>query len=110
MIVVIGALEAIWLARDSSLWAAIANGVEGVGASSPAHAANTSSELNARRAALRVHEKITDEIEAGSSGRAYKAAAGHLRAVEAGQVNPGDGQQILANLLDDVILPRGPNS
>lgn len=93
MIVVIGALEAIWSAHDTQVWKTVADGID-VEADPSAPLA-----ISTRRAALRAHEKLVAEIEAGNADRAYKIAAGHLNAAHTNTLRSGDDRQILASLL-----------
>lgn len=94
MIVVIGALQAIWSAHESLVWETIADGIE-VEADPAVPPAR-----NARRAALRVHEKLIAEIAAGNSDKASALAASHLRAAHANTLRSGHHRVIQASLLD----------
>ena len=103
MIVVIGALQAIWSAHDSYVWETVADGADGEADPDAPLAINT------RRAALRAHEKLTDEIEAGNADRAYKISAGHLHAAHTNTLQSADDRHIVASLLSDIApLPGAP--
>jgi GntR family transcriptional regulator, transcriptional repressor for pyruvate dehydrogenase complex len=73
MIVVIGSLETIWSAHESSVWDEAQDSSEEVAHDSPM-ASKT------RRAALRAHEKLLAAIEAGNEERAAAISASHLTA------------------------------
>ena len=91
MIVVIGALEAIWSAHDSMVWESIADDIElGVDASS-ARAGAT------RREALRVHEKLLAHIVAGRADKAGALAATHVQAAHAVTLRRSEHEVILAS-------------
>jgi DNA-binding FadR family transcriptional regulator len=82
MIVVIGALEAIWSAHESSVWSNVAGAG---GKARPAATRVTDSEFHdapmsrkVRRDAIRAHENLLAAIEAGDENRAQTLAAAHL--------------------------------
>jgi DNA-binding FadR family transcriptional regulator len=118
LIVVIGALQAIWSAHDSLVWETVTVTVTvGVGvtvAEGSDGEAGPSSLLarGTRRAALRAHERLADEIEAGNADKAYELAAAHLRASHANTLRTCDERRIVASLLSDVRPglsgPAGP--
>lgn len=93
MIVVIGALQAIWAAHDSLVGETAADGVD-VAADPAAPLA-----LKTRRAALRAHEKLVNEIEAGNADRAYQISADHLHAAHDNTHQSADDRQVVASLL-----------
>jgi GntR family transcriptional regulator, transcriptional repressor for pyruvate dehydrogenase complex len=73
MILVIGALEAIWSAHEVSVWDEKAAAGAGAAAEPDAPLARRT-----RRAALRDHEKLLAAIEAGNAERAFTLASAHL--------------------------------
>jgi DNA-binding FadR family transcriptional regulator len=91
MIVVVGALEAIWSAHESAVWSNVAAGAAGAagargrGAARPAAARDVDAESPdapmsraVRRDAIRAHEGLLAAIEAGDGDRAQTLAAAHL--------------------------------
>jgi DNA-binding FadR family transcriptional regulator len=79
MTVVVGALETIWSAHESSVWSSAA----GARRRSPADAAAAGSDppvasRRVRRDAIRDHESLLAAIETGSESRAQKIASTHL--------------------------------
>jgi DNA-binding FadR family transcriptional regulator len=99
MIVVIGALQAIWSAHDSLVWASIADGRDVEADPSAPLARNT------RRAALRAHEKLLEEIENGNSEKASRIAAAHLSAAHSRTLSSESRQTVVASLVTDAT-PR----
>jgi DNA-binding FadR family transcriptional regulator len=89
MIVVIGALQAIWSTHDSLVWETIADRPD------------AESGRDTRKAALRAHEKLLEAIELGNSDKASKIAAGHLDASHSKTLSSGEQQGILASLVAD---------
>nr|BFE38821.1 GntR family transcriptional regulator [Actinomadura rugatobispora] len=82
MIVVVGALEAIWSAHESAVWSTVATG-HGPARSAAAEAADAESpdapmSRAVRRDAIRAHENLLAAIEAGDGDRAQTLAAAHL--------------------------------
>lgn len=82
MIVVVGALEAIWSAHESSVWSDVTGGRR---TARPAASRATDPESydepmsrTVRRDAIRAHERLLAAIEAGNEGRAQRLAAAHL--------------------------------
>ncbi|MDA2895311.1 GntR family transcriptional regulator [Mycolicibacterium sp. BiH015] len=65
MILLIGSLEVIWSAHESSVW-------------SDEHHAGDPMDPKAMRAALRAHQKLLDAIAEGNSARAVRLAQDHL--------------------------------
>jgi DNA-binding FadR family transcriptional regulator len=101
MIVVIGSLEAIWSAHESSIWDEAQPGNEEVPNDSPM-ASKT------RRAALRDHEKILAAIEAGNEERAGTLSARHLTATRQSTLASSRHAIIAANLVGEIDLsPAG---
>jgi GntR family transcriptional repressor for pyruvate dehydrogenase complex len=97
MIVVVGSLEAIWSAHESSVWdeAEVREG--------PSDSAMASKTL---RAAIRDHEKILAVIEAGNEERAGTLSARHLTAARQSTLASSSRTGITANLLSQLeMLP-----
>jgi GntR family transcriptional regulator, transcriptional repressor for pyruvate dehydrogenase complex len=101
MIVVIGSLEAIWSAHESSVWDEAQRGSEEVPPDSPM-AAKT------RRAALRDHEKLLAAIEVGNEERAASLSAAHLTATRSSTLASSHHETIKANLVGGVDLSAAP--
>jgi DNA-binding GntR family transcriptional regulator len=97
MIVVIGSLEAIWSAHESSVWDEARQGREEVPLDSPM-ASKT------RRAALRDHEKLLAAIEAGNEERAAALSAAHLTATRRSTLASSHHETIKANLVGGIDL------
>jgi DNA-binding FadR family transcriptional regulator len=97
MIVVIGSLEAIWSAHESSVWDEAQPGDEDVPPDSPM-ASKT------RRAALRAHEKLLAAIEAGNEERAAAVSASHLTATRRSTLGVAHHTTIQANLVGGIEL------
>jgi GntR family transcriptional repressor for pyruvate dehydrogenase complex len=97
MIVVIGSLEAIWSAHESSVWDEAQRGGQEVPPDSPM-ASKT------RRAALRDHEKILAAIEAGNEERAGTLLASHLAATRRSTLASSRHETIKANLVGGIDL------
>lgn len=97
--VVIGSLETIWSAHESTVW--------GEASDEPQHDSQPRrTEVKAmRRAALRDHEKILAAIEKGDQERAAALAARHLAATRTSTLSSTTRQFVEANLLGDVNLP-----
>lgn len=93
MIVVIGALQAIWSAHDSLVWATVADGADVEADPSAPLARKT------RRAALRTHEKLVDEIERGNSAKATSLAAAHLSASHTNTLESSEHETVRASLV-----------
>jgi DNA-binding FadR family transcriptional regulator len=92
MLVIIGSLETIWTAHESSVWADATTG-EGDPDSPMAR--------KSRRAALRDHEKLVDAIEAGDQDRTARLAGAHLEATRRSSLDTSGGAQVNTNLLDE---------
>lgn len=99
MIVVIGSLERIWSAHESSEWddARDSAAVEDDPESPMAR--------KTRRAALRDHEKILAAIEAGNQDRATSLAAAHLSATCSSTLASSRYETINANLVGGIEVP-----
>jgi GntR family transcriptional regulator, transcriptional repressor for pyruvate dehydrogenase complex len=97
MIVVIGSLETIWSAHESSVWDEAQQGNDEVPSDSPM-ASKT------RRAALRDHEKILAAIEAGNEERAGTLSAHHLTATRQSTLASSRHAYIAANLVGEIDL------
>ncbi|GAA0959988.1 FadR/GntR family transcriptional regulator [Actinocorallia libanotica] len=93
MIVVIGALQAIWSAHDSLVWATVADGADIEADPSAPLARRT------RRDALRVHERLVDEIERGDPAKATRLAAAHLDLSHANTLESGEHETVQAKLV-----------
>jgi GntR family transcriptional regulator, transcriptional repressor for pyruvate dehydrogenase complex len=97
MIVVIGSLETIWSAHESSVWGST-EGSSGDVATEPALTTKS------RRAALRDHEKILAAIEAGDEDRAGTLSARHLTATRQSTLDSAASGAIAANLVSEIDL------
>jgi GntR family transcriptional regulator, transcriptional repressor for pyruvate dehydrogenase complex len=97
MIVVIGSLEAIWSAHESSVWDEAQRGSGEVPADSPM--AST-----IRRAALHDHEKILAAIEGGNEERAGALSATHLTATRRSTLASSHHETVKANLVGGADL------
>lgn len=98
MIVVIGSLERIWSAHESSVWDDAGPGTVEDDSDSPMA-------KRTRRAALRDHEKILAAIEAGNEERATSLAAAHLSATRSSTLASSRYETINANLVGGVEVP-----
>jgi GntR family transcriptional regulator, transcriptional repressor for pyruvate dehydrogenase complex len=90
MILLIGSLELIWSAHESSVWSDRNDPAE------PAKMAKT------RRAALRDHQRLLDAIRDGNATRAVRLAQDHLAAARRNTLAFGTGKTIEAKLMSDV--------
>jgi GntR family transcriptional regulator, transcriptional repressor for pyruvate dehydrogenase complex len=97
MIVVIGSLEAIWSAHESSVWGSTEGSSADASPESPL-AAKT------RRAALRDHEKVLAAIEAGDEDRAGTLSARHLTATRQSTLDSAASSAIAAHLVSEIDL------
>ncbi|AFM16521.1 transcriptional regulator [Mycolicibacterium chubuense NBB4] len=86
MILLIGSLEVIWSAHESSVW-------------SDDHHAGDPMEPQTMRAALRDHHKMLDAIAEGNAARAVRLAAGHLAAARRNTLAVGKTKTIEAKLI-----------
>lgn len=103
MIVVIGSLEAIWSAHESSVWDEAAPADEDVPPDSPM-ASKT------RRAALRAHEKLLAAIEAGNEERAAALSASHLTLTRRSTLASNQHPTIQASLVGGIDLSAARQS
>ncbi|MCA2186428.1 FadR/GntR family transcriptional regulator [Nonomuraea cavernae] len=94
MIVIIGSLEIIWTAHESTVWSEASLNEETDPDSPMAR--------KSRRAALRDHEKLVDAIEAGDGARAVKLASAHLAATRRSSLGSADGDIVNTDLLDNL--------
>jgi DNA-binding GntR family transcriptional regulator len=94
MIVVVGSLEAIWSAHESSVWDDAKQGADTLPPHSPMA-------KKSRRAALRDHEKLLATIEAGNQDRAVALAAAHLSATRRSTLATSQYPTIKANLVGE---------
>jgi GntR family transcriptional regulator, transcriptional repressor for pyruvate dehydrogenase complex len=97
MIVVVGSLEAIWSAHESSVW-------DEAGAGSGDLTPDSPMDGKIRRAALRDHEKILAAIEAGNEERAGQLSARHLTATRQSTLASSRRTSVTANLLSEIDL------
>lgn len=86
MILLIGSLELIWSAHESSVWS------DG----EPAPMVD-----NTRRAALRDHQRLLDAIRDGNAARAVRVAQDHLAAARRNTLAVGSEKTIEARLMSD---------
>jgi GntR family transcriptional repressor for pyruvate dehydrogenase complex len=99
MIVVVGALQAIWNSHEAMVWESIADGVfADSDPSVPLARAN-------RRAALRAHEKMVADIAAGNPEKASAHAASHLQAAHTTTLSSNQHPVIRASLVGGMRLP-----
>jgi GntR family transcriptional repressor for pyruvate dehydrogenase complex len=98
MIVVIGSLERIWSAHESSVW-------DDTGTPSDDEDTESPMAKKTRRAALRDHEKILAAIEAGNGDRAVSLAAAHLTATRSSTLASSRYETINANLVGGIEVP-----
>jgi GntR family transcriptional regulator, transcriptional repressor for pyruvate dehydrogenase complex len=88
MILLIGSLELIWSAHESSVWSDETNTADPM-------------EDNTMRAALRDHQRIVDAIRDGNQARAVKLAQGHLAAARRNTLAVGADKTIEAKLISN---------
>jgi DNA-binding GntR family transcriptional regulator len=86
MILLIGSLELIWSAHESSVWS---------------DENNSADPLNRKtmRAALRDHQRLLDAIRDGDSSRAVRLAQDHLAAARRNTLAVGNDKTIEAKLI-----------
>jgi DNA-binding FadR family transcriptional regulator len=94
MILLIGSLELIWSAHESSVW-------DGHGEPMVD---------KTRRAALRDHQRLLDAICDGNAARAVRLAQDHLAAARRNTLAVGADQTIEARLISDLGPRLGPRS
>jgi DNA-binding FadR family transcriptional regulator len=97
MMIVLGSLEAIWSAHESTVWDEARTGDD-----YPPDSAMASSKT--LRAALRDHEKILAAIEAGNADRAGTLLARHLSATRQSTLESSHQATITANLVGEIDL------
>lgn len=100
MKVVIGSLETIWSAHESTVWG------EATQLSRQETDPDSPNARKWRRAALRDHERILDAIETGNETRAIALASSHLAATRSSTLASASHDKINANLLDSIDLSR----
>ena len=93
MILLIGSLELIWSAHESSVWSDYSDSAE------PAPMIDKT-----RRAALRDHQRLLDAISDGNPTRAVRLAQDHLAAARRKTLAFGTEKTIEAKLMSDVGL------
>lgn len=98
MKVVIGSLETIWSAHESTVWG------EATQLSRHDTDPDSPNARKWRRAALKDHQKILDAIIKGDEKRASVLAATHLTASRASTLESSSTDRVSANLLDTVDL------
>jgi GntR family transcriptional regulator, transcriptional repressor for pyruvate dehydrogenase complex len=91
MILLIGSLELIWSAHESSVW---------TDSNDPAEPVRMADKT--RRAALRDHQRLLDAISEGNPARAIRLAQDHLAAARRNTLAFGSGKTIEANLMSDI--------
>jgi DNA-binding FadR family transcriptional regulator len=91
MILLIGSLEQIWSAHESSVWG---------DSSDPAEPAPMVDKT--RRAALRDHQRLLDAIRDGNSARAVRLAQDHLAAARHKTLAFGTDKTIEAKLMSEI--------
>jgi GntR family transcriptional regulator, transcriptional repressor for pyruvate dehydrogenase complex len=96
MNLLIGSLELIWSAHESSVW----NG----------HGEPAPMVDKTRRAALRDHQRLLDAICDGNAARAVRLAQDHLAAARRNTLAVGADQTIKARLISDLGPRLGPRS
>lgn len=89
MILLIGSLELIWSAHESSVWS---------------DESNTADPMNHRtmRAALRDHQRLLDAIRDGNEARVERLARDHLAAARRNTLAVGSDRTIEAKLISNV--------
>jgi DNA-binding FadR family transcriptional regulator len=95
MILLIGSLELIWSAHESSVWN---------GHGDPAPMVDKT-----KRAALRDHQRLLDAIRDGNAARAVRLAQDHLAVARRNTLAFGSDQTIEAKLMSDLgprLVPR----
>ncbi|MBV8861221.1 MAG: FCD domain-containing protein, partial [Mycobacterium sp.] len=91
MILLIGSLELIWSAHESSVWGDTSDPAE-----QPPMVDKT------RRAALRDHQRLLDAIRVGNAAKAVRLTQDHLAAARRNTLAFGTGKTIEAKLMSDV--------
>jgi GntR family transcriptional repressor for pyruvate dehydrogenase complex len=88
MILLIGSLELIWSAHESSVWSDDGEPTPMVGTT--------------KRAALRDHQRLLDAISDGNAARAIKLARDHLAAARRKTLAFGSDKTIEAKRMSDI--------
>lgn len=96
MILLIGSLELIWSAHESSVWSDDGG---------PRASVDSSNTRGTRRAALRDHQRLLDAIREGNSARAIRLARDHLMAARSHTLAHGGQKTIEANKISAAV-PR----
>ncbi|MDF5752237.1 FCD domain-containing protein [Spongiactinospora sp. TRM90649] len=99
MIVIIGSLEMIWTAHESTVWSEVDEQAE----------PDSPMARKSLRAALRDHEKIVDAIEAGDGARAVRLASAHLAATRRSSLGSTSGAIVDTDLLDNMDYGGAPS-
>ena len=98
MKVVVGSLETIWSAHESTVWA------DATQISRQERDPNSPNARKSRRAALRDHERLLAAIEAGDETKAIQLASAHLAATRSTTLASAASDAVSANLLDAIGL------
>ena len=98
MKVVVGSLETIWSAHESTVWA------DATQISRNEGEPNSPTAKKSRRAALRDHERLLAAIEAGDEPKAIQLASAHLAATRSTTLASASSDKVNANLLDVIGL------
>jgi DNA-binding FadR family transcriptional regulator len=96
MILLIGSLELIWSAHESSVWSDDGEPAPMVG--------------KTRRAALRDHQRLLDAIREGNAARAVRLAQEHLAAARRNTLSLGTHKTIEATLMAETGPRLSPRS
>lgn len=96
MIVIIGSLETIWTAHESTVWADFSM------TDAPDDDETSPLARGMRQAALRDHEKLLTAIEAGNGKKAVALASTHLAATRASSSQIAPQATVRASVLDDI--------
>jgi GntR family transcriptional repressor for pyruvate dehydrogenase complex len=97
MIVIIGSLETIWTAHESTVWADLSMITD-----TPDDDDTSPLARRMRQAALRDHEKLLTAIEAGNGKKAVALASTHLAATRASSSQIAPQATVRVNVLDDI--------
>lgn len=98
MKVVIGSLESIWSAHESTVWG------EATQLSRTESDPDSPNARKSRKMALRDHEKLLAAIESGNEDRAVSLASAHMAATRSSTLASTRHNTINANLLDTIDL------
>lgn len=97
MIVLIGSLETVWTAHESTVWTDLA-----MMTAAPDDDATSPLARRTRLAALRDHEKLLAAIEAGNGKKAVTLASTHLAATRASSSQAAPDATVRTSVLDDI--------